>query len=364
MMRQAKGDAGSPFLRQVDLFRAGEGGYHTYRIPSLIVAPDGSILAICEGRRNTGSDFDDIDLMLRRSHDDGATWTDAQVIAADGEDTIGNACPVVDSHTGTIWLPHTKNNQQVFVMSSADNGLTWSERVEITRDVTLSCWLPYLISAGGVERDLFCGASPGHGIQLRSGRLIIPCWHNDGKPQYSYLFYSDDHGRSWKLGPTIGRDVDECELVQTHDGPLYMNMRSRRTAHRRAYAWSSDDGDSWSEVQVDDSLIDADCQGSVERFTDLDGYEKNRVIFVNAASTKRERLTIRVSYDECRTWATSRVLNAGPSAYSDLCVAPDMSICCFYERGEEHAYEKLTFARFNIEWLTDGADALRARDRP
>ena len=361
IMEQTMGSRGGVTLQEVDLFSGGVGGYHTYRIPSVVVAPDGSILAFCEARRNTGGDFDDIDLMLRRSQDNGATWTEMEVIAADGEHSIGNQCPVVDSFTGTIWLPHNKNNQQTYVMSSDDNGVTWSQREEITDDVTSPAWQPYPVSDGNVHRDLLCGTGtgPGHGIQLKSGRLIVPSWHNDGKPQSSHVIYSDDHGQSWRLGPTLGRDVDECELVQTNDGRLYMNMRSQRQANRRAYAWSWDEGDSWSEPVVDDRLIDANCQGSVVRFTDSESHEKNRVVFSNAASTTRERLTAWLSYDECRTWAISKVLNEGPSAYSDLCIAPDMSICCFYECGEKHRYERLTFARFSIEWLTDGDDRLR-----
>jgi sialidase-1 len=69
-------------------------------------------------------------------------------------------------------------------------------------------------------------------------------------------------------------------------------------------------------------------------------------------------MTVTVSYDECQTWPVSRLLNKGPSAYSDLTVAPDMTICCLYERGEKSAYEKVTLAQFNIEWLSNGADNL------
>ena len=352
-----------PFLRQTELYQAGQDGYHTYRIPSLVVATDGTILAFCEARRNSASDSGDIDLVVRRSHDNGENWTEMIVVAADGNNTTGNPCPVVDRDTGTIWLPLCKNNHQIYVTSSNDQGATWSELVEITQHVKLPSWL----SSRGVVGGVGTGTGPGHGVQLRSGRLIIPCWHHIGDTEYSHVLHSDDHGDSWHLGPTIGDNVDECELVQRHDGSLYINMRGRRVPNRRAYALSHDDGDTWSVIGSDDTLVDPDCQGSVVSFTDVTRHDRNRVLLANAASLVRERLTVRISYDGCQTWSMSKVLHRGPSAYSDLCIAPDMSICCLYERGEVHPYEKLTLAQFNLEWLTNEEDRLvpaKCKGRP
>ena len=109
----------------------------------------------------------------------------------------------------------------------------------------------------------------------------------------------------------------------------------------------------WNET-----LIEPVCQGSVVRLTNEPCHGKNRVLFCNPASTERERLTVRLSYDECQTWTTGKIVHAGPAAYSDLCIAPDLTICCLYERGDEHAYERITFAQFSLEWLTDSADRL------
>ena len=341
-------------ISQTELFTSGEGGYHTYRIPSLIVAPNGVILAVCEARRSSSSDYGDIDLALRRSHDNGATWDRMEIIAADGENTIGNPCPVVDRDTGTIWLPFCRNNDQVYIMKSTDNGSTWSSPVEITEDVKLPTW-----SDHGTLGGHSYGTGPGHGIQLSDGRLVIPCWHREGTEEHAHVFYSDDLGLHWRLGGVFGDHTSEPALVQTHDGNLYINIRIYRGHKRRAYAWSADGGITWGRVCEDENLVDPDCQGSLARFTEEDCFEKNRVLFSNAASTKRERMTVRVSYDECQSWSVSKVLHEGPSAYSDLCIAPDMTICCLYERGEQHPYETLTLARFDIDWLTNGADSLR-----
>jgi sialidase-1 len=129
--------------------------------------------------------------------------------------------------------------------------------------------------------------------------------------------------------------------------------------HVRAYAWSKDDGMTWTKVRFDKTLIEPICQASVIRFTGKDKHDKNRIIFSNPASQEeRVKMTIRLSYDECKTWPVSKLLNKGPSAYSDLAVAPNMTLCCLYERGEMSPYEKITFANFNIEWLSKGADQL------
>src|SRR5437870_13252709 len=136
---------------EMDLFVTGRDGYHTYRIPSLLVTPKGTLLAFCEGRKHGRGDSGDIDLVLKRSHDRGATWQPLQIIADDGPNTVGNPCPVVDRSTGTIWLPITRNLGQdterqieagtgvgtrtVAILKSTDGGATWSKPLDITAAV-------------------------------------------------------------------------------------------------------------------------------------------------------------------------------------------------------------------------------------
>ena len=178
---------------------------------------------------------------------------------------------------------------------------------------------------------------------------------------FSHVFYSDDHGASWKLGGSLSEKTDECTAVEAADGRVYLNARSYHGKNRRAYAWSEDGGETWSDVKLDEALIEPVCQASVIRFTDAKRHGKNRVLFSNPASKQRVRMTVRVSCDECRTWSAGKVIHAGPAAYSDLCVQPDKTICCLYERGERTAYEKITLARFNLAWLTNGADKLKPK---
>ncbi len=335
---------------ETNVFVSGQGGYHTYRIPAIVVSQAGTILAFCEGRKHGRSDSGDIDLLLRRSLDNGQTWQPKQVIWDNGEDTIGNPCPVVDRSTGTIWVAFCRNSDRVYVTKSTDDGNSWTTPVEITNDVKLPKWGPI-------------GTGPGHGAQLRSGRLLIPCWAY--LPMYksgdTFCFYSDDHGASWMLGGIVGGVDwgDECQAVEIEDDVVYLSIRSGGGKRLRAYSWSHDGGATWSDVQWHEDVPEpSSCQGSVIRLTDDRRHDRNRVVLANPAGPKRERLTIRLSYDECRTWNAGKVLWPGPAAYSDLCVLPDMTICCLYEAGYEHAYENIRFARFTLEWLTDGADKL------
>jgi len=329
--------------KQAPVFVSGQGGYHTYRIPAIVVSQKGTVLAFCEGRRKGGSDHGDIDLLLRRSFDHGAAFEATQVVWQEqGDVTIGNPCPVVDQSTGAIWLMFCRDNDRVFVTHSTDDGASWATPTEITKDVKPESWSWY-------------ATGPVHGIQLSSGRLLIPCDHRirGDKTMYSHVFYSDDHGATWKLGGVLAGKTDECSAVETVDGAVYLNMRSYAGKNRRAVAWSKDGGEMWSEVTLDETLVEPVCQASVLRLTDTRSHDKNRVLFSNPAGTKRERMTIRVSYDECETWNAGKVLYRGPSAYSDMAVAADGTILCLYERGQEHAYETITLARFTRAWLEE-----------
>ncbi len=340
----------TPVITQSDIFVSGQGGYHTFRIPALVVSKSGVMLAFCEGRKNSSSDSGDIDLVLKRSADNGETWGKMQLVWDDDQNTIGNPCAVVDRDTGTVWLAYTRNNDGVFVIKSTDEGATWTDPVDITGEVKLPDWTWY-------------ATGPGHGIHLKCGRLLIPCDHRiRGLPRpdsLAHVIYSDDHGATWKLGGSLSKRTNECEAVETVDGAVYLNIRSKHGKNRRIYAWSKDGGESWSEVEFDDTLISPQCQASIVRFTDESRHDRNRVLFSNPAAMSRTRMTVRISYDECKTWNAGRVLHEGPSAYSNLCIAPDMTICCLYERGNKQAYERLTFVRLSLPWLSNETDRLR-----
>ena len=346
-----------PFKELQSLFTDGQAGCARYFIPSLLVTGRGTVLAFAEGRRKTGRDWDDVDLAMRRSEDGGRTWNDIDFIADQGELTMGNPCPVVDRSTGTIWMllcrgsKPGRGNAHILVMNSTDDGKTWSDPVDVTPSAKDVAWP-------------FVGTGPGHGIQLRSGRLLIPCWADEtpkiGEIQFSFCVYSDDHGATWNRGERLTPNAsDECDVVELENGTIYLNARSRKNRRQRAWALSHDGGHSWTEVRYDAAQPEPSCDGAVLRLTDSRRFRRSRVLVSCPANpSRRDHLTIRMSYDECRSWAVSKLVDPGSSGYSDLAVTSDNTMLCLYETT---AVPGIRLMRFNVEWLTDGADSLMPR---
>ncbi|MBI3972403.1 MAG: exo-alpha-sialidase [Chloroflexi bacterium] len=351
-----------------DLWISGTGAYHTYRIPAPVITSKGTLLAFCEGRKPSHHDVGEIDLLLRRSVDGGRTWSDTQVVATDPGMTCGNPAPVVDGTMDTIWLPFCRNpafdaaqrankwryDRPVWLTRSDDDGVTWAKPVEITGQVKRPSWTWY-------------STGPVHGIQLRSGRLLVSYTHrvrredNRDASRYAHVIYSDDHGATWAVGGSVPQEgTNECVAVEMVDGTIFLNCRDQGGRGRRCVAWSRDGGLTFADYGWDEALIEPPAQATAIRLTTARAHDRNRVLFCNPASRTRDRLTVRLSYDEGRTWPVQRVLETGASAYSDLAVTDDLSVFCLFERGVTSPYERLTLARFGLNWLEDG-DARRAR---
>lgn len=345
------------------LWTSGEHGFHTFRIPSLAVTPGGTLLAFCEGRRNSVRDMGDIALLVRRSTDGGRSWGEQCVVWDDPGNTCGNPCAVVDRTSGVVWLLMTWNlggddekaiidgtsgdTRRVFAARSGDDGASWSAPVEITADVKRAGWTWY-------------ATGPGAGIQLRhgprAGRLVGPCDHVEAGTRrgWSHVVVSDDHGAHWRLGGRTPRDgVNECEAVELPGGELLLNMRNYDRAERaRKVSISTDSGESWGPVASDPALVEPICQASIRRasWQNLDV-----LVFSNPAhGERRENMTVRMSLDGGRTWPSRRTLHAGPSAYSCLAELPDSRMGILYEAGETSPYEGIVFARFGLDWVADG----------
>jgi len=333
------------------VWQAGESGVDTYRIPALVLAANGDLLAFAEARHASSSDTGNIDLVMKRSTDGGQTWGSSVLVWDDGPNTCGNPCPVVDQRTGDILLLSTHNLGQdhesriidgsaqgtrtVWLLRSSDHGHTWSDPSEITATTKQSDWTWY-------------ATGPGAGIQLQrgahAGRLVIPCDHIEAvsKAYYSHVIFSDDGGATWQLGGRSPQDqVNECEVVELEDGRLLLNMRNYdRSVRARQQTWSADGGMTWQDQRLITALPEPICQASIRRLRwaksqhEHGQSEAGVLLFSNPASeSDRVRMTLRASFDDGATWPWSALIDPGPSAYSCLAVLADGSVICLYESG-------------------------------
>lgn len=343
-----------PQFQRNDLYVSGTEGYHTFRIPALLTTRSGTLLAFAEGRKNSASDTGDIDIVLKRSFDGGATWEPLQIVCDLGVDTCGNPTPVQDESNGRIWLFMNHNYGEdtieqinngtsrgvrtVWSAYSDDDGATWSEPVNRFEEVQH-------------PNTRWDATGPGNGIQLKhgphAGRLVIPAIGRN--------IQSDDHGLTWYESTRINADTNEATVVELSDGTIMRNDRlsSNREIRRRAISTSADQGATWSQVYYDPVLIDPICQGSIIRYKPADNSEGDQtILFSNAAHENiRENMTVRISDDDGSTWSLSKTVYSGPSAYSSLAVLDDGSIGLLHEGGVYGPYEKIMFTTFNMEWM-------------
>ena len=353
-----------------DLFISGEGGYPRYRITSMVVTGNGTVLAFSQGRQEGGDNAQN-DLVLRRSTDGGETWEPMQMIAEDGDRALTPHCSLVDYETGRVILVtgsfpdgchadciesgYTGDKVlRVYQMHSDDEGQTWSDMQEITRQVRRPA--PFV---GGR-----CGS--GMGIQLRrepyKGRLILPTNNksSEGGSEVCAV-YSDDGGESWQRGGFAPRHrVDsgpnETQMVELKDGALMLNTRAEGS---RKIAFSYDGGESWTALRDEPKLVDSSCNASIIRYSDPLDDERSRILFSNPASRKsRVNGTVRLSYDEGDTWPVAKTLYSSDFGYSSLARLPNGDVGILYERDkvERGVWRAVTFGRFTIGWLTDGED--------
>lgn len=364
-----------------DLFEARSGGYHVYRIPGLVVTASGVVVAHCEARQGRGSDWDPIDILARRSTDGGVTFEPPFVLMDHrrfGVDApINNLSCIADRVTGDVHILFCSNYARVFYMKSSDDCLSFSEPVEITSVFeSFRSSYPWRVIAVG----------PGHSIQLGNGRLLAAVWMSDGtsgehgknrlghRPSEVAVVYSDDHGASWHAGEFVVRNTsayrhpNESVLVQLSDGRVLCNSRSESVQHRRLVSVSEDGVSNWSEPRFDESLLEPICFGSLiatrhgAMFANPDvlertmpggpggryGPDERGKIF------DRKQLTVQLSRDDCETWSHKRVLEPGPSGYSDLAVLDDGTLLCLYECGVvERMFDDryLRLARFDVDWV-------------
>ena len=364
-----------PLLEKFDVFPANTNGIARYRIPGIVVTQKGTVLAYSEARRNSSSDWGEIEVHLRRSTDGGKTWDAAKHIAHHGarlegnphkkkdggekEQTVNNPVAIVDRDTGAIEFLYCINYARCYAMRSTDDGVTWSSPVDVTATFEpFRKHYDWKVIATG----------PGHGIQLKSGRLVVPIWLAYGKegdhaPSAAATIYSDDHGKTWIAGDlavpnnSVFGNPNETMLAELSDGRVMLVTRSVSKPNRKIITLSPNGAASWSKPTFHDQLWEPICMASITAHPSQPGtlvYSNPHTLKLDADGKetpagrgKRENLSIKLSRDEGKTWPVSKTLDAGPSAYSDLAVLPDGTVLCLWETKSD-----IQCARFNLEWIT------------
>jgi len=393
--------ADDSWIEKQDLFAVGEDpAYNIYHIPGIVVTAKGTVLAWCEARKRPAgvSDWDDIRILLRRSTDEGKTWSPPKSIAdvpgpktknpfalamknVDPNDVTYNNPVLIADKDGTVHMLFCLEYMRAFYQRSTDDGLTWSSPVEITGAFeTFKKDYDWKVLATG----------PNHSIQLKTGRLVVPVWLSTGaggnahRPSVTATIYSDDQGQTWKAGDIAVPCTDEwinpneTVAIELADGRVMLNVRSESMAHRRLVTISKDGATNWSQPRFDETLLEPICMGGIVRYSTQETGGKNRILFSNphnlgkekgkeepGKSRDRKNVSVKLSYDEGQTWPVNKTIEPGPSMYSDIAVTQSGIILCFYGSSggttglNKFAGARLTLARFNLEWLTDGADSTK-----
>lgn len=382
---QNSGDASREILlARKNLFRAKIDGATAYRIPVLTTAWDGSLIAITDNRKYSTKDIpEDIDILVRRSTDNGKTWSEPVVMAQGTgyKQGFGDAC-IVKTNTENELLcmfiggqglgPSTPYDRiKTYISKSQDNGQTWSKPEDISGQIFAGERSNWYAS--------FCAA--GNGLKTRNGILmfVAAMRHNSSTTLYNHVVYSNDNGKTWNVSNCAMQGGDEAKVVELNDGRILMSIRHQNGGERfynisnnvptkdEPVSWTqkyTSNCDSWSD------MIEPACNGDIVRYTSTkDGYDKDRILHTvpNDIST-RQNVSIFISYDEAKTWSIKKTLCKALSAYSSIAILNDGTIGVYledrYYNPDEDDYDVYSthFLNFSLDWLTDGADKYTAPD--
>jgi len=359
------------------VFVSGQEGHKVYRIPAVVGLPNGNLLAFAEGRVQNSADFGDINLVMKKSIDQGKTWSALQILVDIDKLQAGNPAPVVDLFdpaypNGVIYLFYNTGNnheneirkghgiREVWFIRSFDMGITWTNPVNITSQVHR----PFHLSYNFKEDWRSYANTPGHGFQFTEGkykgRIFIAANHSQGEPQnefrdyYAHGYYTDDHGKTFHISENIPlKGSNEAIGAALSGDRMLLNIRNQAGDIRnRIIAYSSDGGEKWDTVFFNNDLIDPVCQGSIISIGEKRG--KTVLAFSNPADAlKRDNLMVKISYDEGITWPKSMLVDKSSpgykgdwSAYSDLVLLNKNTIGILYERNN---YSEIIFKRVKIK---------------
>ena len=359
--KQPVSEDGSYFQKRlgIALRKAGDDKVNTYRIPGITTTDKGTLIAVYDIRYNNSKDLpENIDVGMSRSMDGGQTWQSMKVIMDMGapheNNGIGDPAILFDPVTKKIWVAAlwSKGNRsiagsepglspdttgQFVLVSSSDDGLSWSAPYSITAQVKNPAWHLYF-------------QGPGSGIAMQNGTIVFPSqyWDETKKPgiPHSSIIYSTDHGVNWKSGTGAKSNTTESSVVETDPGSLMLNMRDNRGKFR-SVAITNDMGKTWKEHATSQrALPDPVCMGSLIKVRmNIRGTMKDVLFFSNPnTSSGRYNITIKASLDMGETWQSANQLLIDERrcyGYSALTKIDDNTIGILYEGTKDLYFVKV-----------------------
>jgi sialidase-1 len=344
------------------VFTSGTEGYHTFRIPALLVLGDDELLAFAEARREGAADSGEIDLVQRRSQDGGRSWGPLELIRHWAGYTCGNPAPVRTASGDLVLLSMTngasapeadilagrvsaEQGRRVWLQRSLDLGRSWTEPTEITDAVSRPGWRWY-------------ATGPTRGIHLASGRIVVPANHSgasdDGGQVYSaHAVVSDDGGSTWRLGfvarPRSGViEPNESAVTELSEGRLLFLSRNEADVaqHQRLVATSSTGGETLDRpYAVRTDLAGTKAQAGVAF---LSGQDTLATVVLSGPG--RRGLELRISSGQGQHWRHAGLVWPGPAAYCDVNTDGE-SLLLLFEAGERVPYEGIRLARIDARSL-------------
>ena len=355
------------FLKKTVVIASGDYGSVAYRIPAITTAADGSLVTLTDKRKyNYGDLPGDIDIVARRSTDDGKTWSEPVTVAqGTGYGKGFGDALIIKAKSGKLvglfvggaglWGSTQANPQRTYMITSSDNGITWSA----VRDITAQIYGPDCTNATRrtTWKGVFFGS--GHGLCTRSGRLMgVLTVNEEGMSGLQdYAAYSDDEGETWTISTRAIVGGDEAKVVELDNGDILM---SSRTGGNRLWAKSTDGGATWGAKNSWSDVWGTACDADILRYTSVkDGFNKSRLLHTLPNANDRSNLAMWISYDEGKTWPTKKIICPASAAYSSITILPDGTIGVYFEEDYSNQIT-LTFVNFSLNWLTSGADTYTA----
>lgn len=331
-------------LQQLDLFNVKmKSNVACFRIPALVLVSNGDLIAAIDERGPSCADLkanDNINIVMRKSRDNGKTWTDIRTLVdyPSGK-SASDPSFINDNKTGTIFMFYNymdlnkeKDIYYLHVLKSTDNGESWSEPEDITPQISKPEW-----------HGDFKFITSGKGTQTATGVLL----HTLVNLKHGvFVFGSNDHGKTWFLRDTPIKPADESKIIELNEGSWMVNSRVNSPGIRYVHI-SKDQGKSWISIP-ELALTDPACNAAIIRYV----HKKiNCLLFVNAESKDaRKNLSIKISYDEGKTWTNGKTIYAGAAAYSDLVVMKNGEIGMLFEKND---YTENVFLTFPFQWISN-----------